>query len=78
MRFYLAIVVQGEEDVVVVFPVCFYSAIFSALKTHSLFNDDIELNANHPQHLLPRRHILEDVWRGAKRCLYEQESRGKS
>ena len=42
VRFYLAIVVRGEEDVVVVFPT-----------------------------LLPRRDILEKVWRGAKACLYE-------
>ncbi|KAF2008049.1 hypothetical protein P154DRAFT_584572 [Amniculicola lignicola CBS 123094] len=42
VRFYLAIVVKGEQDVVVVFPT-----------------------------LLPRRAILEDVWRGARACLYE-------
>jgi phosphatidylinositol glycan class H protein len=41
VRFYLAIVVKGEEDVVVVFP-----------------------------SLLPRREILEVVWRGARNCLY--------
>jgi len=42
VRFYLAIVVEGEEDVVVVFPA-----------------------------LLPRRQVLEEVWRGARRCLWE-------
>ncbi|KAJ4991564.1 GPI-GlcNAc transferase complex [Stagonosporopsis vannaccii] len=42
VRFYLAIVVKGEEDVVVVFP-----------------------------KLLPRRAMLEDVWRGARACLWE-------
>ena len=42
MRFYLAVVVKGETDVVVVFP-----------------------------KLLPRRAILEPVWRGARACLYE-------
>lgn len=42
MRFYLGIVVEGEEDVVVVFPV-----------------------------LLPRRGVLEVVWRGARGCLWE-------
>ncbi|KAF2848421.1 hypothetical protein T440DRAFT_470279 [Plenodomus tracheiphilus IPT5] len=42
VRFYLAIVVEGEEDVVVVFPV-----------------------------LLPRREVLEVVWRGARGCLWE-------
>ncbi|KAF2817300.1 uncharacterized protein BDZ99DRAFT_374402, partial [Mytilinidion resinicola] len=49
VRFYLAIVVEGEEDVVVVFP-----------------------------NLLPRRQILEEVWRGAKSCLYEPRSKSKS
>ncbi|KAF2873548.1 GPI-GlcNAc transferase complex, PIG-H component-domain-containing protein [Massariosphaeria phaeospora] len=49
VRFYLAIVVKGEEDVVVVFP-----------------------------SLLPRRAILEEVWRGARACLYEGSiSKGK-
>ncbi|KAH9825923.1 Phosphatidylinositol N-acetylglucosaminyltransferase subunit gpi15 [Teratosphaeria destructans] len=42
VRFYLAIVVEGEEDVVVVFP-----------------------------NILPRREILEQVWRGTRACLYE-------
>ncbi|KAF2737445.1 hypothetical protein EJ04DRAFT_593065 [Polyplosphaeria fusca] len=41
VRFYLAIVVKGEEDVVVVFP-----------------------------KLLPKREVLEEVWRGARACLY--------
>ncbi|CZT21077.1 related to phosphatidylinositol N-acetylglucosaminyltransferase, putative [Ramularia collo-cygni] len=45
VRFYLSIVVEGEEDVVVVFP-----------------------------SLLPRREILEQVWRGARACLYEPKS----
>jgi phosphatidylinositol glycan class H protein len=39
----LAIVVKGEEDIVVVFP-----------------------------GLLPRRAMLEEVWRGARRCLWEE------
>ncbi|KAF2753339.1 hypothetical protein EJ05DRAFT_211830 [Pseudovirgaria hyperparasitica] len=42
VRFYLAVVVSGEEDVVVVFP-----------------------------KLLPRRQILEEVWRGTRKCLHE-------
>ncbi len=42
VRFYLAIVVEGEDNVVVVFP-----------------------------KLLPRRAVLEEVWRGAKKCLWE-------
>lgn len=47
VRFYLAVVVKGEEDVVVVFP-----------------------------RLLPRRAILEEVWRGARACLYEGTRKG--
>lgn len=42
VRYYLVVVVEGEDDVVVVFP-----------------------------KLLPRRHIVEKVWRGARACLYE-------
>jgi phosphatidylinositol glycan class H protein len=42
VRFYLMIVVEGEGEVVVVFPT-----------------------------LLPRRDILEVVWRGARGCLWE-------
>lgn len=42
VRFYLAVVVKGEQDVVVVFP-----------------------------GLLPRRNMLEEVWRGVRGCLWE-------
>ncbi|KAH6604880.1 GPI-GlcNAc transferase complex [Trichoderma cornu-damae] len=42
VRYYLVVVVEGEEDVVVVFP-----------------------------GLLPRRRIVETVWRGVRECLYE-------
>ncbi|KAK7408226.1 hypothetical protein QQX98_009589 [Neonectria punicea] len=42
VRYYLVVVVEGEEDVVVVFP-----------------------------GLLPRLKIVEEVWRGARGCLYE-------
>ncbi|ETI25648.1 hypothetical protein G647_02422 [Cladophialophora carrionii CBS 160.54] len=41
VRFYLAVIVEGATEVVVVFPT-----------------------------LLPRRDILEEVWRGARKCLY--------
>jgi phosphatidylinositol glycan class H protein len=44
VRYYLVVVVEGEEDVVVVFP-----------------------------KLLPRIHIVEKVWRGARACLYEAD-----
>lgn len=43
VRFYLVVVVEGEEDVVVVFP-----------------------------KLLPRRKVLEEVWRGSRKCLWEE------
>ncbi|EHK26593.1 putative GPI-15 component of glycosylphosphatidylinositol-N-acetylglucosaminyl transferase complex, partial [Trichoderma virens Gv29-8] len=42
VRYYLVVVVEGEEDVVVVFP-----------------------------GLLPKRKIVETVWRGVRECLYE-------
>ncbi|KAK5175806.1 uncharacterized protein LTR77_000946 [Saxophila tyrrhenica] len=45
VRYYLTIVVDGENDVVVVFP-----------------------------NILPRREILENVWRGARSCLYGLKS----
>ncbi len=43
VRYYLIVVVEGEADLVVVFP-----------------------------GLLPRRRIVEAVWRGARECLYEE------
>ncbi|KAK0652177.1 GPI-GlcNAc transferase complex, PIG-H component-domain-containing protein, partial [Cercophora newfieldiana] len=47
VRYYLVVVVEGEEDVVVVFP-----------------------------RLLPRRKIVEAVWRGVRGCLYETPNEG--
>lgn len=47
VRYYLVVVVEGEEDVVVVFP-----------------------------RLLPRRKIVEAVWRGVRGCLYEAPMEG--
>ncbi|PHH71310.1 hypothetical protein CDD82_6594 [Ophiocordyceps australis] len=48
VRYYLVVVVEGEQDVVVVFP-----------------------------GLLPPRHIVETVWRGARECLYEGRAEDK-
>jgi len=48
VRYYLVVVVEGEEEVVVVFP-----------------------------RLLPRRKIIETVWRGVRGCLYEPAGDGK-
>ena len=47
VRYYLVVVVEGEDDVVVVFP-----------------------------RLLPRRPIVEAVWRGVRGCLYETPGEG--
>jgi phosphatidylinositol N-acetylglucosaminyltransferase subunit H len=49
VRYYLIVVVQGEDEVVVVFP-----------------------------KLLPSRDIVEKVWRGARRCLYETDEKPKA
>ncbi|KAK2598122.1 hypothetical protein QQS21_005754 [Conoideocrella luteorostrata] len=46
VRYYLVVVVEGEEHVVVVFP-----------------------------GLLPKRRIVETVWRGVRECLYEKPKR---
>lgn len=48
VRYYLAVVVEGEGEVVVVFP-----------------------------KLLPGRAVVEEVWRGARGCLYEPDEREK-
>jgi phosphatidylinositol glycan class H protein len=62
VRFYLAIVVEGEEDVVVVFPVRGPNLIiFSSL-------------ADYQQNLLPGLAILEEVWRETRTCLYQPKS----
>lgn len=45
VRFYLAVIIEGEDDAVVVFP-----------------------------KLLPRREILEEVWKGSREVLYARGS----
>lgn len=60
VRFYLAILVEGESEVVVVFPV-----------RSSFHFDYVSANGKCNQNLLPRRAILENVWKGARKCLYE-------
>jgi len=59
VRFYLAVIVEGGTEVVVVFPVSYIANIFRGGITDT-----------RPQTLLPRREILEEVWRGARKCLY--------
>jgi phosphatidylinositol glycan class H protein len=48
VRYYLIVVVKGEDEVVVVFP-----------------------------RLLPCRDIVEKVWRGARKCLYDMDTKTK-
>ena len=48
VRYYLVVVVEGEENVVVVFP-----------------------------GLLPRKGVVEEVWRGVRGCLYEGKGKGE-
>lgn len=59
VRFYLAVIVENATEVVVVFPVSWIS-----LGKHACTLTD------HLQTLLPRRDMLEEVWRGARKCLY--------
>lgn len=57
VRFYLAIIVEGATEVVVVFPVgCILLCV--------------GILAYMQQTLLPRVNILQEVWRGARKCLY--------
>ena len=60
VRFYLAIIVANEEEAVVVFPVGWAGAFRSMLTVL--------------QHILPKRSIVEEVWRGSRECLYEPKS----
>lgn len=60
VRYYLSIVVEKEDELVVVFPVSVH--FIQLFIDNGLFNG---------QNILPRREILEDVWRGARTCLYE-------
>ncbi|KAI9655167.1 MAG: hypothetical protein M1821_005650 [Bathelium mastoideum] len=68
VRFYLAIIVEGEEEVEVVFPV----SINLEWKKTNIKAIITLISAR--QKMLPRRPILEEVWRGAKSCLYEPKS----
>lgn len=69
MRYYLAVVVEGEESVVVVFPVSVQLGLRYERARKSLVVK--EQLANCVQNLLPNRGIVEEVWRGARECLYE-------
>ena len=69
VRFYLCIVVEGEEGVVVVFPVSnFVYRAQSSIRRACLADMKTQ------QSTLPRREILEEVWRGARACLYEPKT----
>jgi phosphatidylinositol glycan class H protein len=65
VRYYLMIVVEKEDDVVVVFPVRMLTVQPFEVEHICLLR---------PQNILPQREILEDVWRGARSCLYELKS----
>ena len=71
VRFYLCIVVEGEEGVVVVFPV---SNISTLCKRYCTLRNYSWLTLRTQQSTLPRREILEEVWRGARACLYEPKT----
>jgi phosphatidylinositol glycan class H protein len=60
VRYYLAIVVDGEDDVTVVFPVSEFLCGQGCL-------------ANGAQNLLPKLAIVEEVWRGTRNCLFESK-----
>lgn len=66
VRFYLAIIVEGESGVVVVFPVN------KSLARYERSVGNILTKSR--QNLLPKRTILEEVWRGARQCLYESKT----
>jgi len=61
VKFYLAIVVEGEEDVVVVFPVS--TMMFVGIPMTDVLQD-----------IMPKRQMLEEVWRGTRACLYEPKA----
>lgn len=67
----MAIIVEGEKDVVVVFPV---SSLLSVIVLHAC--SSIELIKIILQDLLPKRQILEEVWRGTRECLWEPKRDG--
>ena len=69
VRHYLAVVVEGEGELVVVFPVrmrALGAGLLPRYLTALL------------QKLLPRLAILEEVWRGARACLFDREIKSKS
>ena len=71
--FYMAVVVKGRDEVVVVFPVRAGKPIIHIVMIFPFEKKNIRLILFY-QELLPRRHILEKVWRGARACLYESNA----
>lgn len=69
VKFYLAIVVEGEEDVVVVFPVS--GAMVLKWWGGGVFRG---IQADGLQDIMPKRQMLEEVWRGTRACLYEPKA----
>jgi phosphatidylinositol N-acetylglucosaminyltransferase subunit H len=63
VKYYLNIVIEGEEEIVVVFPV-------SNTSEYDFIRSSYVAKAHDCQNILPRRQVLEEVWRGARACLY--------
>lgn len=75
MRYYLAVVVKEEKDVVVVFPVSVF--FFAPVSLFFTIESLLELSPPNPdiesclQNILPSLEIVQQVWRGARACLHE-------
>ena len=63
VRYYLAIVIEGEPEVVVVFPV-----------RHPVIPSRLIGSWRWFKNLLPKRELVEIVWRGARACLFEPKT----
>lgn len=76
VRFYLAVVVEGDGGLVVVFPV---RPILPVLSCPVIWPSFLLSGAGLTgdllgQTLLPNRRICERVWRGARQCLYRPDA----
>ncbi len=75
MRFYLAVIVEGEGEVVVVFPVSVHRSPFLSQSKDGQGEEVIMGSVlMDTQKLLPKRKIVEEVWEGARACRYEPKS----
>ncbi len=75
VRFYLAVIVEGEGEVVVVFPVSVHRSPFLSQSKDGQGEEVIMGSVlMDTQKLLPKRKIVEEVWEGARACRYEPKS----